>query len=285
MFRILFSLFQEELSGMFLFELMMKNRDLNFITNYNLMSNGLIRYYEVNPLTTKPAIYLYFWYFIFYPFYVIPLEFSLYLWDLLRFLSTIYIAINIRKLNPDRRDHLFFFLFSGVGYCFDMYLNNTNWLIQLLLIESYLQWVKNNKKLSGILFTFCTFKVTLCIFPLILVLIKKIKVKDTLYYLVPFLLINVPYLIFPEYLSIMLSNWLQSETMTSDLSIITFFLLIWRFIQPAHLMYLSVIILIFTGNMKNERKKKRISSILFIIVFTFWIIIWMILLEFAFISG
>ena len=279
--RILFTFFQEELSGIFFIDLLMKNRDLNFRTNYDLMQNGVFNYYEENPLINESAIYLYFWYFIFYPFYIIPLEISVYVWDLLRIISTIYIAINISKIIKNRRDLLFFFLFSGIGYFADMYLNNTNWIIQLLLYESYIQLEKNNKFLSGIFFTFCTFKIILIIFPFVLILIKKIKGKDLIFYFLPFFIICIPYIIFSGYFSMMVSNWFQSIETTTGFSIINIFLIFWRVIQPAQLMFLSVIIIIILLNIKDEKKKTRIGSLIYIVVSILWILIWLIFLGLA----
>jgi len=280
-FRIIFFFFQDEPQSLFIIDLLMRNRDLNFKTNYDLMHNGIINYYEENPLISDLAIYLYFWYFIFYPFYIIPLEISVYVWDLLRIISTIYIAINISKIIKNRRDLLFFFLFSGIGYFADMYLNNTNWIIQLLLYESYIQLEKNNKFLSGIFFTFCTFKIILIIFPFVLILIKKIKGKDLIFYFLPFFIICIPYIIFSGYFSMMVSNWFQSIETTTGFSIINIFLIFWRVIQPAQLMFLSVIIIIILLNIKDEKKKTRIGSLIYIVVSILWILIWLIFLGLA----
>ncbi len=279
--RIIFSFFQEESPGLFIIDLLMRNRDLNFKTNYDLMYNGIIHYYEYTPLINERAIYLYFWYFIFYPFYIIPQEISLYLWDMLRIIATIYIAINISKIVKYKRDLLFFFLFSCIGYFADMYLNNTNWIIQLFLYESYIQLEKNNKLLSGIFFTICTFKITLIIIPFIFILIKKIKGRDLIFYFLPFLVICIPYIIFPEYFSMMVSNWFQSIETTSGFSIVNIFLIFWRVIQPAQLMFLSVIIVIILVNIKKENEKTRIGSLIYIFVSILWVLIWLIFLGLA----
>lgn len=279
--RIIFYFFQEDSSGLLIFDLLMRNRDLNFRTNYDLMHNGIIQYYEDNPLVNEKAIYLYFWYFIFYPFYIIPLEISIYLWDLLRFISTIYIAIKIKKLVKSRKDLLFFFLFSGIGYFADMYLNNNNWIIQLLLFESYIQLDKDKKLFSGIFFTLATFKIILITIPFVFIIIKKIKGKDLIYYFLPFTLICIPYIIFPEYFLSMISNWLHSADTTSGLPILTFFLIIWRLIQPAHLMFISVIVLIILLNIQNEKAKNRIASLIYISVFVVWGLVWLMILELA----
>jgi len=280
-FRIIFSIFQEESTGSFFIDLLIRNRDLNFKTNYDLMHNGFIHYYEENPLTNDKAIYLYFWYFIFYPFYSLPLEVSVYVWDLLRFISTIYVAIKLKKIIEDKRDLLFFLLFSGIGYFADMYLNNTNWLIQLLLYGSYIQLEKDKKVFSGILFTLATFKITLILIPFIFILIKKIKWKDLIYYLLPLILICLPYIIFPGYFLSMISNWYTSAEASTSLPILNFFLIIWRLIQPAQLMFVSILVVILILNIKNEKIKYRISSLIYLSVFIIWILIWVILLELA----
>lgn len=277
--RIIFTFFKEELSGIFFIDLLMKNRDLNFRTNYDLMQNGVFNYYEENPLINGSAIYLYFWYFIFYPFYIIPFEISIYIWDILRFISMIYISINIYKIAQNRQNLLIFFVFSSIGYFADMYLNNTNWVIQLFLYESYIQLEKKRKYLSGILFTLATFKITILIIPIILIIIKKIKARDLIYYILPLTLICIPYIIFPEYFISMVSNWVQSGDISSYFSL---FSLIWRLIQPAHLMYISIIVLIIPMNIKNENLRNKLSFIIYTSVFIGWVLIWLIILGFAF---
>ena len=280
-FRIIFYIFQVESTGVFFIDLLKRNRDLNFRTNYDLMHNGFIHYYEENPLTSEKSIYLYFWYFIFYPFYSIPLEVSLYIWDLLRIISTIYIVVKLKKLIENKRDLLYFLLFSGIGYFADMYLNNTNWLIQLLLFESYIQLEKDKKIFSGIFFTLATFKITLIVIPFIFILIKKIKMKDLIYYFSPLILICIPYIIFPGYFLSMISNWYSSAETSTGLPILNFFLIIWRLIQPAHLMYVSIIVVILIMNIKNEKERYRIKSLIYLSTFILWIFSWLILLELA----
>ena len=277
--RIIFTFFQEELSGIFFIDLLMKNRDLNFRTNYDLMQNGIFNYYEENPLINGTAIYLYFWYFIFYPFYIIPFEISIYIWDMLRFISMIYITINIYKIVQNRKDLLIFFVFSSIGYFADMYLNNTNWVIQLFLYESYIQLEKKRKYLSGIFFALATFKVILIIMPIIYIINRKIKARDLIYYILPLILICIPYIIFPEYFLSMVSNWVQSGDTSHGLSL---FSVVWRLIQPAHLMFISIIALIILMNIKNENLRNKLSFIIYTSVFIGWVLIWLIILGFAF---
>ncbi len=181
----------------------------------------------------------------------------------------------------DNRELYFFFLFSAIGYFTDMYLNNTNWLIQLLLIESFYQFQREKKILSGILFSFAVFKVTLILFPLILIIIKKLKVKHLAYFITPLILICIPYFIFPEYFISMVSNWFEVSNTSTNLSLINIFLKLWRLIQPAHLLYVSFITLIIILNISNEKIKDRIALIIYIFVSIFWVLIWVFILEFA----
>ena len=154
-------------------------------------------------------------------------------WDVLRFLSTIYIAIKIKNLTENGKTLIYFFFFSACGYFADMYLNNTNWLIQLFLYQSYICLEKEKKLLSGFFFTLATFKPTLLLFPFILIIIKRIRIKDSFYYFFPFLLISIPYIIFPNYFLTMISNWFKSAETPSGLVFG-----IWRLFQPAHLIVL-----------------------------------------------
>jgi hypothetical protein len=279
--RILFNIYQEELSSIFIFNLLIQNRDLNFKTNYDLMSNGILYYYREIPPLNDVAIYLYFWYFIFFPFYLLPYDFSLYLWDILRLLSAIYIAIKMKNILTNRTHLTFFYAFCAVGYLADMYLNNTNWLIQLLLIESYIQWNYKRKVLSGILFTLTTFKVILIAFPLILLLTKKIQSKNLIYFFFPLFLICIPYIIFPNYFCSMFSNWISISNINSDLSLIDIFQSTWRIFQPGHLLFISFFLIVIIINIKNEIVRNKIAKFLYMFVFTFWILIWIIFIEFS----
>jgi hypothetical protein len=279
--RIIFIYMQDYSSTSFFIDLLINNRDLNFKTNYKLMQNGIIHYYDDHALIDERAFYLYFWYFIFYPFYLLPLDISLYIWDLFRIISTIYIAIKISKIINTKRDLLFYFLLSSIGYIADMYLNNTNWIIQFFLYESYIQLDKNRKILSGIFLTLSMFKITLAIFPLLLIIIKKIKVKDLLYYLIPFTLICIPYLVFPNYLLMMVSNWFHGIDSVSGFSLVNIIFALWRLIQPAHLMFISFILVTIFLNIKEEKVRQKIGSWIYLFVFILWGFVWLILLELA----
>ena len=121
----------------------------------------------------------------------------------------------------------------------------------------------------------------LIVIPFIFILIKKIKLKDLIYYFTPLILICIPYIIFPGYLLSMISNWYTSAETSTSFPILNFLLIIWRLIQPAHLMFVSIIVVILILNIQNEKKRYRIKSLIYLSVFILWILIWLILLELA----
>lgn len=253
------------------------NRDLNFKTNYFLMDQGLFHYYEVNPLFGDYGIYLYYWFFIFYPFYIIDINISMYLWDALRFIASIYISKKIYQITDESSDLAFFFFFSGIGYFFDMYLNNVNWLIQLLLSESYIQLKKNNKILSGILFTFSMFKVIPIFFLPIIILSRLIKVRDLLYYVAPLFLICIPYIIFPVYFFQLFTNWTLAGPYLGRKFHLDTIINLGLVIQMGQLMIISVLASIIIINIVNNKWKRRVRITSYLIIFNIWINFWLIL--------
>jgi len=277
--RILFYFINIELlSENSLIFIMMKNRDLNFKSLYNLMDNGIIFYYQEHPFTQDKAIYLYFWFFIFYPFYLMPMEVSMYIWDLLRLISTIFIIVKIRRITENERDILYFYFFLSIGYFADMYLNNTNWLIQIFLFESYSQLKKEDKRLSYILFALASFKITIIAFPIILLIIKKIKIKEMINFYIPIALISIPYIVFPNYLLQIISNWSESGYSSSSFILFDVFFKIWPLIQMPHLMFISIIALIVLVNIKNEKLKKRLELLIYSGMLLIWVITWSLIL-------
>ncbi|MFX0070397.1 MAG: hypothetical protein ACFFAO_04830 [Candidatus Hermodarchaeota archaeon] len=265
----------------FFIYIMEKNRDSNYRTIYDIMENGVFEYYKENPLIEGNAIYLYFWYFMFYPFYIIPFEISVYIWDLLRLATVIYIARNIEKITESKQDILFYFIFSGIGYFADMYLNNTNWVIQFLLFESYLQLKKDNMILSGILYSLSTYKVILVIFPFVLLIVKKIKMRDLMYYFIPLTILCLPYAFFPNYFMQMISNWNYSANLIPDAILLNIFLIYWRIIQTAHLLFISLIILIFLENIKDKKWKSNLRFFIYESVFIIWVLTWLTFIVFT----
>ncbi|MFX1273423.1 MAG: hypothetical protein ACFFBP_15450 [Promethearchaeota archaeon] len=260
------------------FYVLIRNRDLNFKTLYTLMDNGIFDIYKENPLTGDKMIYLYYWYFIFFPFYLIPLDISVYVWDVLRLFTTIYIVLNIEKITQNKEDMLFFFIFCSLGYFADMYLNNTNWLILLFLFFSYLQLKKERKLLSGFFFALAMFKTIIVIFPVSLIVIRKIKLKNILYYILPFVIFCIPYMINFNYFTQLVSNWLNITGELTDSIIVNFILIIWRLIQMPHLLFICLIVLIIIVNIKNDKWKRKISLFLYFSLFLIWILFWLMLL-------
>ena len=172
------------------------------------MDNGLIDYYNASSIGGFRAYYLYYWYFLFFPIYILPLEIGVYVWDALRLITAIYVAKNVNKLTDNSTDKVIFFLITGIGFFADMYLNNTNWLIQIFLFQSYVA-LKNDKKwLSGLLFTLATYKIIVIVFPFILLIVKKIKLRNIAFFFIPFAFICIPYYIFPDYFLSMVYNQL-----------------------------------------------------------------------------
>ena len=224
-------------------------RDADFILIKGMMDSGLVNFYNN---TRMP--YLYYWYFIFYPVYILPTPIGVYVWDVLRLISVMYIAKNINQVTDDEKDLLFFFLFSGVGYIVDMFLNNNNWLILLLLFESYRQLKNENKILSGILFTLTMYKILLIIFPFALIISKKIKFKDFSYYLAPLIIISIPYLIFWDYTLQMFHSWTYRGEIDLFTNIIA---LVWQLFQTAQLLFMTFIYLIFLTSIEENKKKVR----------------------------
>ena len=248
-----------------LFTIILKGKDVDFLILRNWMKNGIYEFYKPPPGYNTGNLYLYHWYFIFYPFYIIDKNVSLYIWDGLRLASTIFISKKIYELTTDKRDLFIFFIFSAIGYFADCYLNNTNWLIQILLFESYFQ-LKNEKKiLSGILFTIATYKIIALVFPFVLLISKKIKSKELIYYFCPFVFLCIPYVVNISYFIEMYSNWTYSPISDLNLFLRIIFSAL-KLFEPAQLMFvcLIVLILIININFKDSKSKNRFIIILFI---------------------
>lgn len=254
-------------------------RDVDYRTLYDLSGSELPNYYSQSSIAGFRPIYLYYWNFMFYPFSIIPLEIGVYIWDALRLITTIYIAKKVYEINDNSKDLIAFFILSGIGYFADAYLNNTNWLLYTLLFLSYISLENDKKWLAGIFFTLAMYKINIIVFPFILLIVQKIKFKDLVYYIIPFALLCIPYLIFPEYLSQMVYNWTYVEEGPTDPPLILrIYLMSWQAFQTAQLMYMSFILLIFLANIKDEQWQDRyrwtVFAFLIIINLSFPIVLW-----------
>ncbi|MHA1343202.1 MAG: glycosyltransferase 87 family protein, partial [Promethearchaeota archaeon] len=205
---------------------------------------------------------------------------GVYIWDILRILATIYVAKNIHKITENEKDQIFFFVLSGIGYFSDMYLNNINWLLMLFLFASYLALENEQKWIAGVLFALACIKINVLIFPFILLLVHRIKFKDLVYFIIPLGILCIPYIIYPDYFFQMYYNWTYIETeTTSKMSfLMRLYLISWQAFQPAQLMYISIIALIFLLNIENEKWHNTFRLLIFffliILNLSFPIILW-----------
>ena len=238
-------------------------RDVDYYMRLEEVNNGLFEFY--NPDKDFPAVYLYYWYFMFLPMSVIPTEIGLYIWDGLRLISTIYVMKNVPKITDNQRDLFIFYGGTLFGYFLDGYFNNCNFIIQLLLLESYFSWEKEKKWIAGILFTLALYKINVIIYLPILGLIKKLRVKDLIYYLLPIGLLSIVYIIFPNFFLQMITNWMNFEgqepvVFTPFSFIIIFNLITWQALQPAQLMYFCLIIIIISEYFQDIKKRNRFRN-------------------------
>ncbi|MEJ2276274.1 MAG: glycosyltransferase 87 family protein [Candidatus Lokiarchaeota archaeon] len=228
-----------------------------------------------------PPYYLYFFYFLFFPISSIPLGVAVYIWDILRFLLVSYVFWKIPKVFKNKIDIFLFYSMSTLSYFFDAYYNNINFLILLLLFLSYLYFEKNKKWISGILFALATVKINSILFLPALLIVRKIKMKDIIYYIIPFFLLFLPYIIFPNYLFQMLDNWSYSSFKVPFVSSIFLelflkgFSFIWRAVQVSQFMFIGFLYLIFLENIKRAKTKKilRVIIIVALIIFNICIAI------------
>jgi len=182
------------------------SKDMDFDILHKGFQNGLIDFYKPVLDPWRPY-YLYFWYFIFFPFGIIPLEIGVYIWDILRFIMASYVTIKVLKMSKNEIDKVIFRVLLITGYCIDGWYNGTNFLILFFLFQSYIFLENGNKWGFGLFSTLAIFKINAILFLPILLIIKRIKFRDLIYFLIPFSLICIPYIIFPDYLMQMIGNW------------------------------------------------------------------------------
>jgi len=128
-FRILITLFEFP----YLIEL---SKDYDYGLLMRGMENGLINFYEPIPGALWPPYYLYFWFFLFFSMFLIPIEIGLYIWDIIRLFMCIYVVKTAPKVFENKKDLLVFYFLITIGYCIDAYYNNVNFLILFLLFNS-----------------------------------------------------------------------------------------------------------------------------------------------------
>ena len=136
----------------------------------------------------------------------------------------------------------------------------------MLLFLSYIELENDRKWISGILFALTLYKLTPIIFPIILLIVKKIKLKDLLYYIVPSVLICLPYIIFPEYFFNFLYNLtlIRGVDPTTVPEFIKFLRVIVKAFQTGHVIFYSFMVIIFLENIKDPKRRNIFRIILFL---------------------
>ncbi len=249
------------------------SRDVDFDILIRGLNNGLLNFYK--PIEMPPGIpewppyYLYFWYFMFLPMKLIPFEVGVYIWDLFRLTAVSYVVYNSYNYFKNKKDLFIFYLLLSAGFVIDAWFNNVNFIILFLLYYSYVALDKGNKWISGLLFTLSTFKINSILFLPILLIIKKIRFKDLYYYMIPFAFICLPYMIFPNYFFQMISNWFSSQDTVLGFSILDSIL--WKALQPSHLMFISFLYITFFENIEEFRKKSLLRKIILLMLLFYYL--------------
>ena len=75
-------------------------------------------------------------------------------------------------------------------------------------------------------------------------------------------------MIFPEYFIQMVTNWGHSDAEIQGILYIDSIL--WKALQPSHLMFIGLLLLIFLENIKNEKNKNLYRIILVSIITVYY---------------
>ncbi|MFX0071479.1 MAG: glycosyltransferase 87 family protein [Candidatus Hermodarchaeota archaeon] len=274
-FRILFNFF-------YFPELIKISKDYDYRLLLKGMDNGLIHFYDPIDNYDWPPYYLYFWFFLFFPMYLMPFEIGVYVWDILRLVMGIYIVHEAPKIFKSELDLFIFYALSSISYALDAYYNNCNFLITFLLFLSYESLEKDRKWLSGLFFTLATFKINSLLFLPILLIIKKIELKDIKFYIIPFCVACIPYIIFPEYFMQMVANWGHSDDYVEGIT--GFDSIFWKALQPTHLMTISLFLLIFIENINSKKRKHQFNAFFLPILIIYYVYLTMIVFFLPFLG-
>ena len=252
-----------------------ETKDIDFKILIDGMNNGLVNFYDPVSISDWPPYYLYFWYFLFFPIYL-PIYLNpnnliigIYIWDVLRLVLTIIVVKEAPRMFKEKKDLLIFYILSIVGFSIDGYYNNVNFLISFFLFYSYIFLEKDKKWIAGILFTLATFKITALLFLPVILIARKIKWKDLFYYFVPLIVICIPYIIFPNYFFQMFENWFHSDEEIHGIFIIES--IMWKALQPSHLMFIGLLLIIFLENITKEDRKNLYRLILVSIITVYYV--------------
>ena len=262
---VLFSIIMRTLNNFVEFPFFIKySKDVDFMLLLEGLKNGLINFYHPVPVPSYvpewPPYYLYFWYFIFFPMGLMPPLVSVIVWNVLSGAIVIYVCLKCIKKFESALDLRNFYGFLLIGFLIDMWYGNSNFLILLFLFLSYEFLEKDKKWLSGIFFTLSTFKINAILFIPFIILSKKIKLKELYYYIVPLLLMCLPYFIFPNYLLQMLENWGHSDPGIVGLTVLD--PITWKALQPSHLLYISFLYLFYMEHFEEGRRKRIFRTVI-----------------------
>jgi hypothetical protein len=252
-------------------ELMEISRDIDFFILQEGFKNGLINFYDPIDLPEDipnwPPYYLYYWYFVFFPIGIIPFNIGVYIWDILRLLCASYVVIKAYDMFKSRNDIFLFFIMLVIGFTIDAWFNNCNFVIIFFSFNSYLYLEKDKKWISGIFFALSLIKINSFLFLPILLVVKRIKLRDLFYYIIPFFLICIPYLIFPNYLTQMINNWLFSDEKIQGIFI--FDSILWKALQPSHFMFIGLLFIVFLENINQEKRKNQFRILILLVLIFF----------------
>jgi len=239
------------------------SRDNDFRNLVKWNQNGLVNY---------PPYYLYFWYFIFFPFGVLDSFISMLIWDILRLIVTSYVAYKVFFMITDRIDLLMIYLLIYIGFINDGWYNNCNFVIMLFYFLSYKYLGKDNKWASGIFFALSTLKINSIIYLPVLLIMKKIKLKEVYYYLIPFGLLLLPYIIFPDYTILLFTNWTKGTPGIGDSTPVLNAVntILSKVAQPSQFLYFSIILMIILQSIKKYKRHTQIRKTMFALIAIFY---------------
>lgn len=232
-------------------------------------------------LANYPPYYLYYWYFIFYPFGILDLFISATIWDILRLIVTSYVAYKIYSVVTYRIDQEVIYILIYIGFLNDGHYNNCNFVIMLFLYLSYKFLEEDKKWASGMFFALAAFKINTIIYLPVLLIMKKIKLKEIFYYLIPYGLLLLPYIIFPDYTIQLISNWLgitpgigsttigsiaPKASASADSIFVLFNSILTKALQPSQLLYFSIFLMIILQAIIDNKRHAQIRKAIFIFI-------------------
>jgi len=226
---------------------------------------GLLNYYNAANKSRMP-LYLYYWYFLFFPFGIIPPYISIYFWEILRAGLSIFIVKNVYIISRDRINFFVFLVPFMFGYIFDTILGNSNFLILFFLYLSY-KYLENSDHqnrfwIAGFFFGLACFKIYVIGIIPILILTKKLNFRPLPKFVTPFLLLLTPYILFPNYLFDFISGAFAVASPDVISKIFSSYL---AFFQPGPFMIFSFGFLIVLEYV--SKKKYRIMVYLTMVLF------------------